>query len=307
MAGRERKLMEFFGHRGASAVAPENTLASLRLAAEQGVAGAEFDLQLTRDGVLVLLHDDTLRRTGVPIRRPGDESSSDFDSYEESLDLALSDVEWLAVKETVDVGSWKGARWEGERLATFGEALALLPEINSRGGPSGGGATKPFEYLVEMKRGDLDAVRVAAEMVRALDTVDAAKQLIFISFSLPIIVECRAAIACCRALHIIRGVDGETPAALRKRVDASLDAGATGIDFSANPTYVTAGLVAHVHARGGTVGVWTTEKLPQSDTPECWAAMVAAGVDFFTSNLPAELPAYEAARREAAAAAGEMV
>ena len=54
-------------------------------AAEQGVAGAEFDLQLTRDGVLVLLHDDTLRRTGVPIRRPGDESSSDFDSYEESL------------------------------------------------------------------------------------------------------------------------------------------------------------------------------------------------------------------------------
>ena len=35
--------------------------------------------------------------------------------------------------------------------------------------------------------------------------------------------------------------------------------------------------------------------------------MEAAGVDFFTSNLPAELPAYEAARREAAAAAGEMV
>ena len=123
--------MEFFGHRGASAVAPENTLASLRLAAEQGVAGAEFDLQLTRDGVLVLLHDDTLRRTGVPIRRPGDESSSDFDSYEESLDLALSDVEWLAVKETVDVGSWKGARCFRKSIAAEAPAAVAPPSLLS--------------------------------------------------------------------------------------------------------------------------------------------------------------------------------
>jgi hypothetical protein len=50
-------------HRGASAYAPEHTLAAYRLALEQGADYVEQDLTLTRDGVLVCLHDDTLERT----------------------------------------------------------------------------------------------------------------------------------------------------------------------------------------------------------------------------------------------------
>ena len=51
------------GHRGASAVAPENTMAAFREAIAAGSDGIEFDVRLTRDGVPVIIHDNTLRRT----------------------------------------------------------------------------------------------------------------------------------------------------------------------------------------------------------------------------------------------------
>jgi glycerophosphoryl diester phosphodiesterase len=51
------------GHRGASAEAPENTLAAFKLALAQGAAGIEFDVQVTADGVPVIIHDRLLDRT----------------------------------------------------------------------------------------------------------------------------------------------------------------------------------------------------------------------------------------------------
>lgn len=57
----ERPLI--IGHRGASADAPENTLAAFTLALEQGADGIEFDVQLCADGVPVVMHDDTVDRT----------------------------------------------------------------------------------------------------------------------------------------------------------------------------------------------------------------------------------------------------
>ena len=51
------------GHRGASAVAPENTIAAFETAIESGADGIEFDVRLASDGVPVIIHDDTLTRT----------------------------------------------------------------------------------------------------------------------------------------------------------------------------------------------------------------------------------------------------
>ncbi|HKY44532.1 MAG TPA: glycerophosphodiester phosphodiesterase family protein, partial [Pyrinomonadaceae bacterium] len=51
------------GHRGASAVAPENTMAAFREAIAAGSDGIEFDVRLTRDAVPIIIHDNTLRRT----------------------------------------------------------------------------------------------------------------------------------------------------------------------------------------------------------------------------------------------------
>jgi len=59
-------LPRIVGHRGAKALAPENTLASMKVAAETGATWVEFDVMLTSDGVPVVHHDDTLTRaTGL--------------------------------------------------------------------------------------------------------------------------------------------------------------------------------------------------------------------------------------------------
>ena len=74
------------GHRGASAVAPENTMAAFREAIAVGADGIEFDVRLTRDGVPVVIHDSTLRRTG-------------------GLSQRIADLTWSELAK-IDVGSW---------------------------------------------------------------------------------------------------------------------------------------------------------------------------------------------------------
>ena len=60
------------GHRGASAVAPENTMAAFAAAIEAGADGIEFDVRLSREGMPVIIHDDTLQRTHGLRRRIAD-------------------------------------------------------------------------------------------------------------------------------------------------------------------------------------------------------------------------------------------
>ncbi|ACH40152.1 glycerophosphodiester phosphodiesterase [Citrifermentans bemidjiense Bem] len=96
------------GHRGASRDAPENTLASIRLAFEQGADGIEADFRLTGDGRIVCLHDERTARTS-------------------DGDLAVAQMS-LPELERLDFGSWKGAQWRGERIPTLREILALLPQ-----------------------------------------------------------------------------------------------------------------------------------------------------------------------------------
>lgn len=55
--------MKIWGHRGASAYAPENTLEAFELAERQGADGVELDVQLTKDGEIVVIHDETIDRT----------------------------------------------------------------------------------------------------------------------------------------------------------------------------------------------------------------------------------------------------
>ncbi|MDR2727680.1 MAG: hypothetical protein LBB56_01010 [Chitinispirillales bacterium] len=56
-------LMEIWGHRGAYHFAPENTLTGFQAAADMGAFGVEFDIQLTKDGEVVVIHDETIDRT----------------------------------------------------------------------------------------------------------------------------------------------------------------------------------------------------------------------------------------------------
>jgi glycerophosphoryl diester phosphodiesterase len=108
------------GHRGASADAPENTLAAFRLAMAQGADGIELDVWRCATGEVVVVHDEDGRRTaGAPLRVP--EAP-------------------LAALRSLDVGAWKGAAFRGERIPLLAEVLEALPaalvnvELKSRGG-----------------------------------------------------------------------------------------------------------------------------------------------------------------------------
>ena len=99
--------MEVIAHRGASGTCPENTIPAFRRAAEIGAHMVELDVQLTRDGQPVVIHDWTLDRTtsgrGSVRRRT------------------------LAEIATLDAGSWFDEAFAGTRVPTLAEVFASIP------------------------------------------------------------------------------------------------------------------------------------------------------------------------------------
>ena len=112
-------------HRGASAYAPEHTLASYRLALEQGADFVEQDLAVTKDGVLICLHDPTLdRTTNVEALFPGRASTVTWEGKTVTSWLA-NDFTLEEIKR-LDAGSWFDAKFAGEKVPTFQEAIDLV-------------------------------------------------------------------------------------------------------------------------------------------------------------------------------------
>lgn len=93
-------------HRGASAYAPENTLAAFRLARELGADGIELDVQLSRDKVPVIIHDDDVDRT--------------TDGHGRVSDLTIAELARL------DAGSWKTKDYRGEPIPTLAQVFDAL-------------------------------------------------------------------------------------------------------------------------------------------------------------------------------------
>lgn len=102
--------MLVIAHRGASYAAPENTLAAFRTAQELGADGFETDVQLTRDGRMVIHHNYT-----VDARSNG--TGRVCELTEEEL-------------RQLDFGSWKGAAFAGERIPTFAECLEMARQFS---------------------------------------------------------------------------------------------------------------------------------------------------------------------------------
>src|SRR5437879_8210280 len=83
------QLPKVIGHRGAMAYAPENTLASFREARRRGAAWVEIDVKLTADGVPIVMHDASLKRTTGVDRlvalTPRAELPKDVPTFEEAI------------------------------------------------------------------------------------------------------------------------------------------------------------------------------------------------------------------------------
>lgn len=112
-------------HRGASARAPENTIPAFVQAADLGATFVEFDVQRTKDGALVLLHDTTLERTTDVEELFPDRARETTANGQARKQWRLADFTLAEVKR-LDAGRWFDARYQGTRVPTFAETIAAV-------------------------------------------------------------------------------------------------------------------------------------------------------------------------------------
>jgi glycerophosphoryl diester phosphodiesterase len=104
------KLPSIIAHRGASAYAPENTLAAIQSAADMGIDWVELDVKLTSDDVPIIFHDENLIRI------------TDHDGL-------VKNTPYSHIKE-LDAGSWFGDSFIGETIPTLEEAVELIIKLD---------------------------------------------------------------------------------------------------------------------------------------------------------------------------------
>ncbi|MER6345669.1 glycerophosphodiester phosphodiesterase [Streptomyces sp. NPDC001595] len=242
-------------HRGASAYAPENTLAAVDKAAELGIDWVENDVQRTKDGELVVIHDDSLRRTTdveavFPDRAPW-----------QVKDFTAAEIARL------DAGSWFGPAYAGARVPTLKKYLRRVESHDQK-------------LLLEIKKPELypgierDTLKVLANE-GWLDRRHVASRLVVQSFSADSM----------RTVHALR--PGVRTGFLGTPPVAELPEYARFVD-QVNPPYssVSVGYVAAVQAFTGPhdlrlqVSTWTV------DTADIARTVAGSGVDGIISNRP---------------------
>ena len=160
-------------HRGASAYAPEHTLAAYRLAMALGADYVEQDLAVTSDGVLICLHDESLERTT---------NVEEVFPDRGTLDPATGRTRWLAMDFTLaeikrlDAGSWFDPKFAGERIPTWEEAVGLVgtaaglyPELKTPALYRARGIDQTTLFVESIKRLELDERRRGSLIVQSFD------------------------------------------------------------------------------------------------------------------------------------------
>jgi len=129
-------MTNLIAHRGYSAMAPENTLASLQAALEQPIVGIEFDVHLSADGIPVVIHDPTVDRTTNGQGKVAEKT--------------------VAQLQALDAGSWFDSRFAKETIPTLEEVLALVSET-------------PVQLYIELKSPQNWSSQSARKLIKQLD------------------------------------------------------------------------------------------------------------------------------------------
>ena len=138
-----------YGHRGASGYAPENTLEAFELAARQGAHGVELDVHLSRDGELVVAHDETIERVS--------------DGTGRLCDHSLSELKRLRFNKT-------HPEYQNARIPTLGEVFELLA-------PTG------LKVNVELKNSLIDYPDLEARCVELAARMGMTQRVLYSSFN----------------------------------------------------------------------------------------------------------------------------
>jgi glycerophosphoryl diester phosphodiesterase len=263
LATDHRKLATvlIIGHRGAAAVAPENTLISFERALADGADGIEFDVRLARDGVAVVIHDQTLRRTAL---RQGRIES--FSSTE------LSEM---------DAGTWFNQRFP--HCARLEYTQAKIPTLAA-----------VFETMkarsallyVEMKCGPKDRAALSNEVARLIRSYSLAERVVVESFDLASITEIKRLNGGLRTAALFdRRLSRPAPSA-RRIIEKAMRCGAE--EIALHRSLATERTVEAAARRGLETVVWT------ADNPAWVERAIKRGVRAIITNDPARLCARRA-------------
>jgi glycerophosphoryl diester phosphodiesterase len=210
------------GHRGASHYAPENTLASARLAWEQDADALEADVHKSIDNQVVVIHDpDTLRTTGV---------------------MKIIRDEKLADIQKLDAGSWKDPRYRGEYIPSLKEILQTVPENK--------------KMCVEIKSGD------CINLIKKLITKShlQPEQLVFMDFEINTVIEAKKVFRQSEILWLYEFIpplkEENASDTFDMIIEKAQSVEADGINIEFNP-FINRDLITKVHSIGLKFYSWT--------------------------------------------------
>lgn len=240
---------KLIAHRGAGLHAPENTLASMRLGAQHGFSMMEYDVKLSKDGVAILLHDDTVDRTSSGMGRAGDKTLKEL--------------------AELDFGSWLSAEYAGEPIATL-DSIAAYTLANG------------IRSNIEIKPSTGAEVETGRQVARLAQRLWAGADMppLLSSFS-----EAALAAAMNEAPALPRAllIDGEVPDDWRDRLQRL---GCVGLNLDHKHT--TPPVVRAVQDAGYTVAVWTVNDMARAQQLLEWGCN-AIVTDEITRITPATL------------------
>ena len=249
------------GHRGAAAVAPENTLVSFERALKDGADGIEFDVRLAKDGVPVVIHDATLLRTG---RRRGRVAS--FSSAE------LSEV---------DTGTWFNLRHPA--LARPDYAQATIPTLARVFEAM---AEKEALLYVEMKCDRQDGPALAAQVVKVIHSYSLAGRVVVESFDLEAIAEVKRLDSGIRTAALFDRKLSRPAPSMPRLIERAIRTGAE--EIALHRSLAVRRTIERARGRGLETVVWTVDKT-------AWVGRAfKSGVRAIITNNPALLCARRA-------------
>ncbi|HEX2729502.1 MAG TPA: glycerophosphodiester phosphodiesterase [Rubrobacteraceae bacterium] len=254
------------GHRGASGYAPEHTIPAYDLALKMGADYIEQDLQLTRDGVLVVLHDETLDRTARPTAEsaPGDCTG-------------LVREKTLAQIKTCDVGTWFNETYPQYANPEYvGLKIPTLEEVFQK-------YRKSVNYYIETKSPE-SAPGMEEELLRLMDEYGLAKpaadrwQVLIQSFSAASLQKIHALDSSLPLIELFSGA--ETSTTIQARLGAT---SAYAVGIGPSKADVDAALVEAAHDRCLDIHPYTVNETPEMQR------LIALGVDGMFTNFPDRL------------------
>jgi glycerophosphoryl diester phosphodiesterase len=277
---------QLIAHRGASGYAPEHTFASYDLAIAQKADFVEPDLAVSKDGVLVCLHDDTLERTTNVEEIFPDRFSPDVKGRNGEKRWVANDFT-VAEMKRLDAGSWFNAKFAGAQVPTFDEMIARV------GAHEGTGIYPELKSppLYTARGVDMAAIFVASIKKHGLDRPESLRKMPVIvqSFDRPTIKQMSTELPTVPRVFLTSSDADVSDEQLR-----DLATFATGIAPEKPVIARHPDLVARAHALNLTVTSWTFRADDKTAYPsvrdEMAQFLYTIGIDALFTNNPDQFP-----------------